>query len=344
MRTDAVGRPRLIYAIGDSGAYWRDTSPIVMPEAPWESTGFPGDGSFTMGDSSAPLYAQVIRQLSTEGFFEFPSTLTPNALIDPKTTAFIDPSVPTRFRFVPSPWQDGQFGSADVVMMVDLPLTFQQNNTDVPFPTQPGPSSNGAPVLIRNRNFDANPDINAANGKGKGWTLERGSLPSGAVGFAVSGDRTQPVYYVFDSSTLYAEQNGGWTPVLHNLVNSQTFGAVFANPYDSSVVYALTSDQDIVFSSDAGTMFTPDGQLNALVGRDASRVNQIAFNYDRPLSLAVCTENGQVFYSNTNGVWQDLTSHLPIPLIPIRSIAIDCEAIYLGTFGRGLMRIVHYGG
>jgi hypothetical protein len=344
LRTDAVGRPRLVYAIGDSGAFWRDTSRIVMPEAPWDSRNLLGDGNFTMGDSSAPLYAQLIRQLTVEGFLEFPSSLTSAWLINPKTTAFIDPSVPTRFRFVPSPWQDGQFGSADVVMMVDLPLTFQQNNIDVPFPTQPGPSSNGGPVLIRNRNFDANPDINAANAKGKGWALERGSLPLGIQGFAVSGDRTRPIYYAFDNSTLYAERDGGWTPVLRNLVNSQTFGAIFANPYDSRVIFALTSDQNIVVSSDSGSTFTPDRQLNALVGRDVSKVNQIAFNYDRPLSVAACTENGQVFHSYTNGVWQDLTGHLPSPLIPIRSIALDCEAIYLGTFGRGLMRIVHYGG
>ena len=342
LRTDAVRRPRLIYAINDSGAYWRDTSPIAMPEASWASTGFPGDGSFTMGDSNTPQFALLVRNLKQVGLFKFPSSLTGAQLVNPKATAFVDPSVPTRFRFVPSPWQDGQFGSADVAMMIDLPLTFKQNTTDVPFPTQPGPSSNGAPVLIRNRNFDANPSINEANARGKGWTLERGSLPPGTHGFAVSGDRTQPVYYVFNGSTLFAERDGGWTPVLRNLVSSQTFGPVFVNPYDSRIAYALTFDQGVVFSSDAGSTFMPDANLNALVGGDVSKVNQIAFNYDRPSSVALCTENGQVFQSPRLGVWHDLSGQLPVPLVPIRSTAVDCEAIYLGTLGRGLMRIKHY--
>jgi hypothetical protein len=85
-------------------------------------------------------------------------------------------------------------------MMVDLPLTFQQNNGDVPFPTQPRRTSSGKPVLIRNRNLDVNPDINAANAKGQGWNLERSGLPNGTKGFALSGDRATPVYYVFDNT------------------------------------------------------------------------------------------------------------------------------------------------
>lgn len=340
--TNQIGRPRLVYAIGDSGSFYRDTSPIVMPEAPWNSWGWIGDGSWTAGDSSAPLFAQIVRNLTTEGFLRFGNSPVSAWMINPKTTAFIDPSVPTRFRYIPSPWQEGQFGSADVVIMVDLPLTFQQNKTDVPFPTQPGPPSNGAPVLIRNRNFDANPDINAANAKGKGWSLERSGLPTGTQGFALSGDRTHPIYYAFDASTLYAERNGSWTAVLQNLMSSQTFGPVFPNPYDARVVYALTSDQGVVVSSDSGSTFKPDTSLNALIGSEARIVNQIAFNYDQPSSIAVCTENGQVLFSHSLGVWHDLSGLLPLPFIPIRSIAVNCEAIYLGTFGRGLMRIVHY--
>lgn len=330
-----------MYAIGDSGSFYRDTSPIVMPEALWNSWGWPGDGSWTAGDSSAPLFAQIVRSLTLEGFLHFAEAPMSAWMINPKTTAFVDPSIPTRFRYIPSPQQAEQFGSADVVMMVDLPLTFQQNGTDMPFPTQPGPASNGASVLIRNRNFDTNPDINTANAKGKGWSLERSELPDGTQGFAVSGDRTQPVYYVFDASTLYAERNGSWTPVLQNLVSSRTFGPVFPNPYDARIIYALTSDQGVVVSLDSGSTFEPDTNLNAFVGSETAEINQIAFNYDQPSSVAVCTERGRVF-NLRHGMWQDLSGLLPIPLIPVRSIAIDCEAIYLGTFGRGLIRIVHY--
>ena len=194
----------------------------------------------------------------------------------------------------------------------------------MPFPTQPGPSSNGAPVLIRNRNFDANPDINAANAKGKGWTLERSNLPNGTQGFTVSGDRTQPVYYVFDGSTLFAERNRSWTPVLSNLVSSQTFGPGFANPYDARIVYALTSDQGVVVSTDGGSRFASDAKLNALVGADATNVNQIAFNYDHPASVAVCTETGQVFHSLSDGVWQEGCIPLPQSHLPA-SEDVDCR-------------------
>jgi hypothetical protein len=188
-----------------------------------------------------------------------------------------------------------------------------------------------------------NPDINAANAKGKGWTLERASLPNGTVGFAVSGDRVTPVYYVFDSGTLYAERNGKWSPVLTNLASTQTFGPVFPNPYDSRIVYALTSNQGVVVSSNAGSNFAPDANLNALAGPDIANLNQIAFNYDHPSSVAACTESGRVFFSPGGGAWRELSGLLPKPLISVRSLAIDCEAIYLGTFGRGLMRIVNYG-
>jgi hypothetical protein len=343
LRTNQVSRPRLVYAIGDSGSFYRDTSPVVMPEPPWDSFGWLGDGNWTAGDSSSPRFAQIVRNLTTEAFLRFGAPPVLAWMINPKTTAFVDPSLPTRFRFVPSPWQEGQFGGADVVMMVDLPLTFMQGGKDVPFATQPGPSSGGAPVLIRNRTFDANPDINAANAKGKGWTLERSSLPAGTQGFAVSGDRARPMYYAFTSDALFAERKGSWTQVLSNLVWSRTLGPVFANPYDAQVVYALTSDKGVQVSTDAGSTFQPDAKLNALVGGSAGVVNEISFNYDRPSSVVVCTMGGQLFHSGSPGAWQDITPLLPTPLIPITSAAIDCEAIYLGTFGRGLMRIVHYG-
>lgn len=198
-------------------------------------------------------------------------------------------------------------------------------------------------MLIRNRTFDANPDINAANAKGKGWTLERSSLPAGTQGLAVSGDRARPVYYAFTADALFVERKGSWTQVLSSLVSSRALGPVFANPYDAQVVYTLTSDKGVQVSTDAGSTFQPDAKLNALVGSSAGAVNEISFSYDRPSSVVVCTMGGQVFHSGSPGAWQDLTPLLPGPLIPITSAASDCEAIYLGTFGRGLMRIVHYG-
>ena len=196
------------------------------------------------------------------------------------------------------------------------------------------------PQLIRNRVYDTNPDINAD--QAKSWTVERAALPPGAQGFAVSGDRSNPVYFVFTDTALFIERDGSWIQVLADLTPSQTFGPVFANPYDAHVVYAL-SDQGVQVSTDAGSTFGPAARLNALLaGSSASQVNQISFNYDNPAAVAVCTDSGQLLFNAGGENWRDLTPLLPTPLVPIRSVAIDCEAIYMATFGRGLQRVVNY--
>ena len=130
---------------------------------------------------------------------------------------------------------------------------------------------------------------------------------------------------------------------MENLVSTQTFGPVFPNPYDSAVVYVLTSDKGVQISVDQGTTFQPEATLNALLGVDASDVNQIAFNYESPAFVVVGTESGKLLFSSGGGKWNDLSGVLPSPPIPIRSVAVDCSAIYIGTFGRGLWRIAHFG-
>jgi hypothetical protein len=322
----------------DNGAAYRDTSPLIMSEAGWNFVDL-GDASFTIGDPSAPGFVQLIRGLASESFLAFGGQPVGATLINGKQTTFVDPSLPTRFRFIPSPPQEGQFSTVDAVMMVDLPLV---NSNGMPFATQPGASSSGAPVLIRNRNFQANPDINGAAAQGQGWTLERGSLPTGAQGFAISGDRSKPIYYVFTDTALFGEQNGGWIQIASNLISGRAFGGVFPNPYDSRVIYILTSDHAVLVSRGDSVAFQPDAELNSLIGNNATFINQITFNYDDPSSAAVCTQDGRLFFSSTPGVWRDLTKALPTPLIPISSVAMDCEAIYLGTFGRGLNRVLHY--
>jgi len=348
LRVNQISEPRIVYVIGDNSAFFRDTSSTALPFEQWQSYDGFGDGSFCAGDSSAPTFAWMARDLTSEAFLKFGSNPKSNStpksawLINPKKNAvFVDPSVPTRIRFLPSPWQEGQFTSADVVMMVDLPLVDANANYN-PFPQQPAPSSNGLPVLIRNKTYNKNSDINASNAKGKGWVLERGTLPSGCIGFAVSGDRGNPVYYAFDGTTLFAERDGDWTSIASNLISSQTFGPVFPNPYDRDVVYVLTTDKGVQVSTQAGDNFQPDAQLNTLLTLGAGDVNQIAFNYDSPSSVVVGTESGSLFFSSGGGVWKDLTGFLPTVPIPIRSVAIDCEAIYVGTFGRGMLRVRHY--
>jgi hypothetical protein len=340
LRTDPVSRPRVAYVIQDNSAFFQDTTALAMQPAAWQSFTTLGDGNFSAGDSSVPTFAWLARQLNYEYLLQFASPpVFQNAQLV-NASPPIDPSIPTRFRFVPSPREDGLFSSVDVVMMVELPLLDASGNA---FSTQPGANSKGQAVLVRNHTFEQNAYINAANAQGKGWTLERATLPANCAGFAVCGKRSAPVYYAFDGSSVFAERNGSWTVAVPNVVSSRLFGPVFPNPYDVSVVFVLTSDQGVRVSSNGGSTFPPDAQLNKLLPSGAGDVNQISFNYENPAAVVVGTETGRLLFSRSPGVWNDLTGILPTPLIPIRSIAIDCRSIYIGTLGRGLWQVRHYG-
>jgi hypothetical protein len=50
----------------------------------------------------------------------------------------------------------------------------------------------------------------------------------------------------------------------------------------------------------------------------------MAFNYDWPSSVVVGTQSGKLFFK------KDPTAFLPSVPIPIRSVAIDCEATMWG--------------
>jgi hypothetical protein len=291
----------------------------------------------------------LARQLTAMGFLRFKDGVQGMRLINPKATAFIDPALPTRFQFVPSPRAAGTFASADVVMMVDLPLTHSVNGLDIPFATQPGPATNGAPVLIRNRTFDANPDINAPNGQGVGWEREVAILPAGTQGFYVSGGRASPLYYAFTSVdgvlSLHVLRAGQWTQAATNLVSTAAFGPAFVNPYDPSIVYVLTASA-VQISTDGGFNFATDTALTQLViganQSSVSIVSQISFNYDNPVKVVAGTTRGDIFFSPGGGNWRDLTGVLPAPLAPVMSVGIDCTGIYVGTFGRGVLRVTGY--
>jgi hypothetical protein len=350
IRMNPVTRSGLVYAIGDSSAWFHQGSALPLPDAPWDVFGGLGDGNWTAADASAPNFAVLARQLTVMGFLRFNAGVQGIRLVNPKATTFIDPALPTRFQFVPSPRTAGTFASADVVMMVDLPLTRSMNGVDVPFAAQPGPATNGAPVLIRNRTFDVNPDINAPNAQGVGWELEVATLPAGTQGFYVSGGRASPVYYAFTSVngvlSLHVLRAGQWTQIATNLLNSAAwFGPAFVNPYDPSVVYVLTGSA-VQVSTDGGINFATDKALTQLVvganQNPTSIVTQISFSYDNPVKVAVGTTRGDIFFSPGEGNWRDLTGVLPELPVPVTSVGIDCTGIYVGTFGRGVLRITGY--
>jgi hypothetical protein len=258
------------------------------------------------------------------------------------------PDGPTTFQFIQTPKYMANTGKLDAVMFVDLPLTFWDGNNNVPFdPTSPlGQTSNGQPVLIRNRDFASSPNINTS--KGAGWDKELGNFPAGAQGFYVTGTPSLPVYFCFGESggaTYLSQWNGStWNPLrLSNLLSSGSYGPAFANPYDSSVIYAITSSA-IVVSTNGGTNFVPDPSLTALLSgpnrASMDILRCISFNYANPAEVVAGTVDGRLFFKSVSSDWIELTSLLPTPRSPIVSVAIDCEAIYAAYAGRSLVRVV----
>ncbi|GAC1350082.1 MAG: hypothetical protein NVSMB27_29230 [Ktedonobacteraceae bacterium] len=343
LNTSPDSRSRLAYPTSDNDAWVRDTSPIVMPEAPWQARGDLGDANYTVGDPSCADFVILARNRETVVFYRYGSVPQNVVLLNyKKDVSSIGPDSPTQFQFIPSPKSSGRFNTVDAVMLVDLPLTFVQNGVNVPFfpPSNPlGRSSNGAPMLIRNKNFDADPNMQRS--KGSGWAVEVASFPAGALGFYVTGNRTKPIYYSFTQNTLSSFDGSQWNLVATNLVSSATFGPAFINPWDKNVLYILTNN-GIQVSTNGGMNFTPEATLTSLVAGAGkfpmSTVSQIAFNYDNP-SEQVCGAQSGVFYSTGNGTWTDLTALLPLPLTPVMAVGIDNEGVYVATDGRSLLRI-----
>jgi len=258
----------------------------------------------------------------------------------------VSPQGPTGFQFIQSPRSAGRFPTLDAVMMCDLPLIRYDSTRDVNVAVLPdtplGQDTNGLPVLLRNKNFDANPDINAANAAG--WAVEVASLPSGARGFCVTGSRAAPLYYSFTSTALFRRDGNTWTTIANDVVASSAFGPAYVNPYDRNVLYIITPG-GIQVSTDSGNSFSPETRLTTLVsgGQNLPMTTlvQIAFSYDNPAEIVAGAASG-VFYRNAAGQWADLTSLLPQPRSLITGVGIDCEALYVSFDSRSVVRIKSY--
>jgi hypothetical protein len=230
---------------------------------------------------------------------------------------------------------------------------------------QPNPS--GSPVLIRNTAFAVSPDANSS--QFQTWSIVANDLPAGANAFWVSGGHGNPVYYVCTDASLYKRNatGAGWTPLsVTGLLEdpTRTHGPAFVNPYDPNVLYVLTAS-GIQFSTDGGMNFQPDTVLWALLtasnkfpptgsftggtgfalarglgcpGRAMGTLSDMAFDPDNPTVMVAASPFTGVFYNNGGG-WTDVTPYLPRPLASVSSVAISGPSIYVGTEGRGLLRI-----
>ncbi|KWB64045.1 hypothetical protein WL37_20490 [Burkholderia ubonensis] len=357
--TSPVARPRLIYSTSDNNTWYLDSTPVVMPAPQWQLDGTLGDANWTVGDAAAPRFALSVRHQESAVFIHYGGAPQVQSVTivnfwkqrDNKGNVIIQgghvtPSGPTMFQFIPSPADALHVTTVDAVMMVDLPLISYDkvNDKNVPFNSNSplGKSTNGQPVLIRNQSFQTGPDMNTT--MGAGWTIEIDAFPAGTQGFYVTGSRQAPQYYAFtNAGELLRRDNKMWTSVQKNLVNSVAFGPAFVNPYDANVIFALEANS-VLRSSNGANSFFPDAALTALVagtnGATPSSVAQVAFNRANPTEVVVGCANG-LFFSN-GGPWVDLTKFLPSPRSSITSVAIDCEALYVSTDARSVVRVVDY--
>jgi hypothetical protein len=351
MHSSPISRSRLAYPTSHNNGWSRTSTWTVLPEPQWDLVGAGGDVNWTNSDSSSPRWALLARQQDVATLMHFHTTdrrgitllnLKKDANGVPLSTN-IAPGGPLTFQFIQAPKSAGRFPGVDAVMAVDLPITKPWDGATNPvmLPNSPlGQNSNGAPVLIRNRTFDANPDVNVA--QAAGWAIEIPSFPANAMGIFVTGDRSSPVYYTFTQGGQLFRWNGAsWgNPILTGLAfNGATngvYGSAFANPYDRTVLYAITGNA-IMLSTNGGSSFAPENALTALVTANGklptTSLSHMAFHYEDPDEVVAGCTNG-VFYSRGGGKWTDLTAFVPKPMVPTAAVGIDSEFIYVAANGR----------
>jgi hypothetical protein len=357
--TTPVERSRLAYPTSDDESWCRDSSPIVMPAAQWQAVLAGGDVNFTIGDAGLPGFVLLARHRAAGTFRRFSGANTGVVLTNYKkkrvdaatvvTLPTVGPDGPTLFQFIQAPPRLGS-PTLNAVMMTDLPLTYWDGNENVPLKPNSvlAQDSGGKPVLLRNNDFGASPDINTS--KGTGWFVEFASLPEGTLGFYVSGQPTAPVYYVFrnDGTGLVLSKWTGtaWTMLpVTDLRSTPGFGTAFVNPYDSSTLFVLTAS-GIQVSRNGGASFSLDTQLTDLVTSGGtlptSALSHMAFCYLKPSDVVAVTTFGGLFFDRGAGNWRDLSYLLPRPRSPLSACGVDAEAIYAATDGRGVLRIIGY--
>src|SRR5262249_34303979 len=140
-------------------------------------------------------------------------------------------------------------------------------------------------VIIRNRQFINEPDINKS--KGSGWVIAANNLPAGTTKFWVSGGHANPVFYVLtaQNNDLHLFKGLGGPPhsqvtqwqqlnvqgsvleqrfPISQILNGGILGPVFVNPYNSYQLYVLTA-AGVRSSVNGGFSFELDNDLTGLI-------------------------------------------------------------------------------
>lgn len=376
LSTNDVSRPRLAYPTTDNDAWFRDSTPIVLPPAQWQHNSSLGDANWSAGDAANPaltLFVRNPRQAVLTAFGETPpagADVHEGRLVTLNNDTTFDGPLFLQFIQTLSIENLPFYSLLDAVMLANLPLTDAKGNP-VPGPLgQPNPRGN--PVLIRNTAFAKSPNANVSNFQT--WQIESNNLPAGTQGFWVSGGHEQPTYYVFAAQmqglVLFKKDpfNTIWQPLnVSGLLGGGTFGPAFINPYNPDHLFVLTAT-GIKVSVDGGRSFQDDDVLTRLVtgsgrfslvgnfsddpqfsavgsrGRASpiGTLSHIAFSREDSNEVVAGSAFTGVFYTNGDGNWRNLSPLLPQPLSAVSSVGIDCEAIYVALEGRSVVRIAGY--
>lgn len=363
---------RLAYATADNDGWYA----ACFPD--WRHKDALGDANWSAGDAGNPNIALIVRRPA--GY----AMLTSFDLAPPQGANFAEwqritlnndetYNGPLFLQFIQTLKNESpSFPLLDAVMLANLPLKYSDaSNNLVPVPGLLGRANPGGnPVLIRAKQFAANPDQNYSHFQN--WQIEANDLPMGTRGFWVSGGHANPVYYLSapggQGLTLYKRQaaGAGWLPLIGGMLDGSTYGPAFINPFNPTRIFVLTGT-GVKASKDGGASFQDQPNLTALLtgaGKfpitgtftangvgvvHASQafplgtLSHMAFNRGNPLEIVAASPFTGVFYSGDDGAsWTDLAKYLPTPRTSVSAVGIDCQAIYVATEGRSVVRLLGY--
>lgn len=365
------GLNTIAYATSDNGCW------VNQQANSWNVFENEGDANWVVNDQGNGNKLLSARHFQKAELISFPSlTSTPITINN-------DLTFPTnQIQCIQTLTSEAPQTSLDVVMLANLPLQYEQAKLLHNVPGIVGlPNARGGSVLLRNKHFELNADINLS--MGKGWEILSDNLPAGTTAFWISGGHSKPQCYVYAvvnkvpgiykrvgiSTKGTGTDSWIWTRLdIDNVNPPAEYGPLFVNPYDTKILYVATSD-GVFVSGNGGMSFFKDITLTDLIsasgtysisgtfsggngislpGTSATHANPMcplscmAFDRESPGKVVAASPFTGVFYKHNALEWKDLSRYLPRPFTPISTIAISKSDIYIGTEGRGLLRINNY--
>lgn len=205
------GKPRLFYATADNDAWFRNED-VASPV--WKSYDNLGDVNWVAGNIGSTALAVAVRHEGAATITDFDQPVSGAKHVSDKISIRCSRGLdanghdicagtvpgPTEWQVVQSGVGDQLADLVDVVWLARPKLSFNDGGNIVDLASGPLAvalkSAVGDRVLLRNRTFASDPDINES--KFGGWTLESGNVPGGSSRvWASGGHASDPAtYYV----------------------------------------------------------------------------------------------------------------------------------------------------